>query len=440
MRSCRTYLLRVVALLAVQAGVLPASHGLAQIEFDREPILYSSAPVDDPIARLQKRIDAGETTLEFDQKHGYLPAVLKELGVSPSSQTLVFSKTSFQLRFITPRTPRAVYFNDTAYVGWVQRGDVVELAGVDPRQGAIFYVLEQEQQEKPKFIRDTGNCLTCHASSRTHDVPGYLVRSVYPSSTGMPHFGAGGFRTNHASPLRERWGGWYVTGEHGDQRHMGNVVTDNKDRPEQLNVEAGANLTSLAGKFRTEPYLSAHSDIVALMVLEHQGDMHNLIARASYETRMASHQSQVMNEALGRPKETLSESAERRIASAAEQLVEYMLFVDEAPLEGQIEGTTSYAEEFAALGPTDSKGRSLRQFDLRKRLFKHPCSYLIYSEAFEALPAAVKDRVYRRLWEVLSGQDQSERYARLSPEDRQAVLEILRETKPSLPAYWREGA
>ncbi len=432
--------LLIVALIAMAVAWIAPQPAAAQIEFDRAPINYSTTETKDPVALLQKKLDAGEATLEYDERHGYLPAVLDALGISPTSQMLVFSKTSFQLRRISPRTPRAIYFNDNAYIGWVQHGDVVEVSAVDPEQGGVFYTLSQEETERPRFIRDRGNCLTCHASSRTQGVPGHFVRSVYSAASGQPHFGAGTFNTDQTSPLKERWGGWYVTGTHGDQRHMGNVISKDRDRPELLDLEAGANVTDLSRHTRIGAYLTRHSDITALMVLEHQATMHNLITRASYETRVVKHDTAVMNRALQRPADHVSDLSRRRIRNASEKLVKYMLFSGEAEISAPIEGTSSFAEEFSAEGPHDSQGRSLRQLDMKTRLFKYPCSYLIYSESFEALPEVSKHQVYARLWEILQGEDTSEDFAHLSATDRTAIFEILRDTKPDLAAFWKSMA
>ena len=217
---------------AIAAWLIGISVCSAQIEFEREPIRYLEQPLDDEITHLQQRLDAGELKLPFDDQRGYLPALLELLDIPTSSQMLVFSKTSFQLRRINPHRPRALYFNDHAYIGWVQGGDVVEITSVDPQQGAIFYTLAQEETDQPRFIRDKGQCLTCHASSRTKGVPGHLVRSVYTSQSGQPQFGSGTFTTDHRSPFTERWGGWYVSGTHGEMRHMGNVLSLDRNRPE----------------------------------------------------------------------------------------------------------------------------------------------------------------------------------------------------------------
>ncbi len=408
----------------------------AQSLFESEPINYSSAPTDDPITRLQERIDNGKVQLEYDAKHGYLPAVLKTLGIPPESQMLVFSKTSLQRERISPARPRAIYFNDEAYVGWVQYGQVLEISAVDPQQGAIFYTLAQRMTQRPQFLRDRGDCMACHASSRTWDVPGHVVRSVFTAPDGQPHFGAGTFRTNHSSPFSERWGGWYVTGTHGAQRHMGNVVATDKDHPENLDREAGANVTDLSPIVDTARYLNGHSDLVALMVLEHQADMHNLITRANYDARRALFDGRVMNQLLEQPEDHISQSTRRRIENAGQRLLKYLLFVDEAELSEPLRGTSGFAEHFAAMGPRDGQERSLRDFDLKRRIFRHPCSYLIYSEAFDALPDPLREYVYRQLWEILTGRNTSETYSHLSPADRQAILEILRDTKPGLPDYW----
>ncbi len=426
--------------LAVLVFLSVSTAARGQVSFEEPPIDYLSAPLSDPVAELQKRIDEKTVELEFDEERGYLKSVLEHLGVSTESQVLVFTKTSFQLKRISPRSPRAVYFQDDVYVGWVRGGDVVEISAVDPRQGAVFYTLDQEETARPRFVRRTYECLQCHSSSLTRGVPGHLVRSVYPAPDGRPILKAGTFLTDHTSPLKERWGGWYVTGRHGAQRHLGNLLVRGADDPETVDTDAGANVTDLGGWFEGDDYLSPHSDIAALMVLEHQTQLHNLITRANFLTRITLNDEKVMNDMLERPADHRSESTLRRIASAAEPLVKYLLLSGEAQLTDPISGTSGFAAEFASRGPRDRRGRSLRELDLNTRLFRYPCSYLIYSEAFDELPAPVKDRVYQRLWEVLTGEDRTDDFAHLSPADRQAILEILRDTKPGLPAYWKPEA
>lgn len=253
----------------------------------------------------------------------------------------------------------------------------------------------------------------------------------------MPLFQAGGFITDHRSPLKNRWGGWYVTGRQGSVDHMGNVFVADRERPEALDRTKGANLPDLTAKFNPAGYLTPHSDIVSLIVLEHQTRMTNLLTRVNYETRMALHDQVAINKALGAPSDELSDSTKSRISNATETLLEYMLFADEAVLQGPIQGSTDFAAEYQRRAPRSKRGLSLRDLDLNTRLFRHPCSPLIYSEAFDALPTPAKDRIYQRLWEILSGKDDSKTYARLSQADRRAILEILLETKSGLPPYWK---
>lgn len=418
-----------LAAVVCAATVIPAQ---AQIEFERDPINYGSTPVNDRIARLQHEIDRGDVTLVYDEEHGYLKSLLAALDVPVSSQALVFSKTSFQLRRISPSRPRAVYHNDDTYVGFVQGGEVLELASVDPEQGTVFYMLPQERVEKPRFVADRGECLTCHASSRTQGVPGVLVRSVFTDERGQPMIGSGTFSTDHRSPVSERWGGWYVTGTHGSMRHMGNVLARDRTRPEQLDREAGANVTDLAQFVDVRPYLAPTSDIAALMLLEHQVQMQDYLTFANYESRHASFYDGVMNEALDRPADYQSESTQRRVASAGDKVLKYLLFAEEFPLSSPVSGSAEFRQEFEAHGPRDHQGRSLRDLDLQTRLLKYPCSYLIYSETFDHLPAPVHSYVTERLHRILTGEDDDPAFARLSSNDRRAVLEILTETKPDL--------
>ena len=215
------------------------------------------------------------------------------------------------------------------------------------------------------------------------------------------------------------------------------MICSGSGRPETIDNADGVNVVDLKDRFKTSPYLTPHSDIVALMVLEHQAGMLNRLARAGMETRMALHYQREINKALGQPADEPSDSARSRIRSVGEAVVEYMLFGGETRLTDRIAGTSSFAADFAARGPRDSKGRSLRDFDLKTRLFRYPCSYLIYSRAFDSLPAEVKEYIYQRLWEILGGRGTGKEDPQLSSEDGTAIVEILRETKRDLPDYWK---
>jgi len=429
----RSFLLPCLGFGLVLLLPLPAR----AVDLDREPINYSTAEPHNAVERLQERLDDGRTKLTYEDGTGYLRSVLCELNVPLSSQMLVFSKTSLQRQRINPRTPRAIYFGDDTYIGFCQKGDLMEVTAVDPQLGAVFYSLNQKKSDKPRFQRQTDNCLICHASSFNQGYPGHLARSVFADGLGLPLLASGTYRIDHTSPLRQRWGGWYVTGTSGKQTHLGNLIVRGNPRPEDIDNSPNVNVTNLDRYFKTSPYLTPHSDIVALMVMEHQTEMHNRLTRANMQTRIALRDEAEFNKALGRPADYRSDSTLSRIKNAGEPVVRYMLFCEEAPLSDPLKGTSGFAEEFAKRGPRDGKRRSLRDFDLKRRLFAYPCSYLIYSEAFDALPAPAKDYVMRRLWEVLSGKDASKEFAHLSTADRQAILEILRETKPNLPDYWK---
>ncbi len=419
------------AVAVVFLSLLAFSPAQAQQDIDRPPINYHTADVADAVARLQEKLDAGEEKLVWDAKHGWLPSLLGLLGIPESSQLLVFSKTSLQFTKITPHRPRALYFNDNAYIGVVQYGEVVEVSAVDAKQGAIFYTLAQKKSDSPQFLRDKGQCLACHHNHSTQGVPGYLTRSVYPGADGNPIFSLGTTTTDQTTDFRSRYGGWYVTGKHGALRHRGNAIAK-KESAKSLDIEAGANLTDLAQLIETGPYLTPQSDLVALLVLEHQSQMHNYITKASYEARQADHYDEVWNKILARPADFQAEVSKRRIARAGEALLRYLLFSNEYRLTSPVEGTSGFADQFQLLGPRDRQGRSLRDFDLQTRLFKYPCSYLIYSESFDALPSEVLRYVERRLREVLTGEDASTEFAHLTAADRAAIREILIETKPSL--------
>ena len=377
-------------------------------------ITYQRPTGNDPVAQLDARLERGEVRLQSEGPSGYLKSVLAALDVSVTSQVLVFSKTSFQAPRINPHNPRAIYFTDTVAVGWVRGGEVLEFVAHDPRQGNVFYTLSQKDGA-PRFQRND-SCVSCHTSDATLNVPGWFVGSVFPGEDGTTQYGPA-YTTDHRSPFDIRWGGWYVTGTHDAERHMGNGVVHDAGNLAAMVTNDTVHVTSLDGRFDMNGYLSPHSDLVALLVLEHQAHMGNLITRLGWEAR-------------------IGKDAGRPLQVAAEEFVDYLLFLNESPLPGPIAGTSGFAAAFAAKGPRDSRGRSLRELDLRTRLLKYPCSYMIYSEPFAALPDAAREAVYRRLWQILSGQESAPDYATLTDADRQAVLEILRETKKDLPEYF----
>jgi hypothetical protein len=405
-------------LLSIAAPAQIAVKNQGFVPFADEPINYRSDNLFDPVAKLQKAIDKGQTTLAWEPPHGYLKSVLDALKIPIESQTLVFSKTSFQYKKISPATPRALYFNDDVYVGQVHDGKVLEFVSFDAMQGAIFYILDEKQADHPTFERAELDCTQCHVAAGTRNVPGVLLRSIStrPSGTQAEH--SPSYITGQESPLHQRWGGWYVTGLRAAEENMGNALVEDPENP----TEAAP--VEMAKQIDTSAYLFPESDVVAHLVLAHQTQMHNLITLTNYRTRIAQYE----------------HKPDKEWQTPAEQLVRYLLFADEAPLNAAVDEKSRYAEQFSALGPRDSSGRSLRDFDLKTRIFRYPCSYLIYSGAFDALPDPAKQYVYHRLFEILTGRDQDPAFARLTLKDRSAIFEILVATKPGLPPEWTSEA
>lgn len=430
--SPRSFIRVTIAILFL-AGISDAS---AQIRFEREPIRYSETSPQNRVTDLIASIDDGKVQLDYSQSHGYLRSLLQHLEIPITTQSLVFSKTSHQRHRISPQTPRAIYFNDDVYVGWVQGGSVIEISVADPILGAVFYTVDQTKEEaKPALTRQFGRCTLCHASTHTGRIPGHIVRSVYPNSQGRPILAAGTFRTTPRSPLSERWGGWYVTGAVGTQRHLGNVWVPHEAAWQEIDMEAGANLVDLASRFDVSPYLSPHSDVVALMVMEHQIDMHNLFTSAGIEWRLYWHDAKQINQENRVAEDYLSDESHVMLTMIARHVVDGMFMKDEVRLTSSVNGTSGFQEEFSSRQPRDGHGRSLRQFDLQQRLFRYPLSYTIYSSAFDGLPTRLREVVYQQIWDELSDPSSSGDYA-LTRNQRQSILEILRSTKPGLPESW----
>jgi heme-degrading monooxygenase HmoA len=400
-----------------QAPVDAQRGGMFMGSPDDPAIAYSTAPLSNVIDDLNKRLEAGSATLRFEGRSGYLQSMLDALELPIDSQLLVFSQASLQGRLIGPANPRAIFFNDRVFLAWVRDGDVLEAIAHDEREGAVFYTLVQRPGGRPAFEREF-RCLACHMNGDTSGVPGLLMFSTTRDADGKnPRL----VTTDHRSPIADRWGGWFVTASRA-AANRGNQIP-------ALETKPAAGLASVAGLLDTDGYRGATSDIAALLAFSHQTEMVNLLTRASWEARAsdpALHPQAPGDVAL----------VEAAMRSVANEVVDYMLFIDEAPLPNPVAGGSGFTARMSALGPRDRRGRSLYELDLNTRLLKYPCSYLVYSPAFDALPPLAKAPIYRRLWQVLSGEVSEPRYRVLSLEDRRAVVEILRDTKPDLPAYF----
>jgi hypothetical protein len=427
----RTTLAFGLWLLAVASAWVPVDAqraGAFRGSLDDPAIRYSTATLNNPVVDVNRKLQDGTLKFRYDDRSGFLASTLEALELPIDSQLLVFSRTSLQGRRISEQNPRALYFNDRVALGWVRGGDALEVAAYDETAGVVFYTLDQraEAASGPPQFKRAFECLGCHVTGNTLGVPGLLMFSTTRAEpnqfSGVPR------HIDHSEPLTRRFGGWFVTGSAGSSTHMGNEAAAVDGRPTR-------ELMSAEGFFDAAGYRTLSSDVVAHLVLTHQAGMTNLLTRAGWEARAT-------DPAL-HPASTSEPGMEARVAdmldAVATEVVDYLLFVDEARLTGQVRGGSGFAERFAARGPRDRHGRSLYELDLTRRLMKYPCSYLIYSPAFDALPPSVKTPIYRRMWDVLSGREQDDRHrSALSLADRRAIVEILQDTKKDLPAYFQD--
>ena len=420
------------------AAVLLAAHAHAQSITLQDAIAFPSArttypmeedpaigyfelPTTDRVAHLVAKIKSGSVHLTSSGRSGYLTSLLSALDVPVESQVLIFLKTSLQRQFIDAKIPRVLFFTDDIVGGYIPGAKLIEIAVHDPQQGMIFYAIDQESKLVPIPER-RNECANCHITLATMAVTGLLNRSIATREDGrvIPRVANG--VVDHRTLANERWGGHYVTGlsgaAHLDNRAFTNVdsetLQDMRPLPPLDQVDLSA-------------YIFARADADALMVFDHQMHMMNLITRIGWDARVAA--DQVLTKGLAQ------DNADLLIRSDARELVDYLLFVDEAAPPGEI-SPSAFARQFSQRGPRDRKGRSLYELDLTSWLMRYPCSYLIYSTAFEGLPKAAKAAVYARLWEVLSGKDRDRKYDRLAANNRKAITEILKDTKIGLPAYF----
>jgi hypothetical protein len=416
------------ATLATDAAAAADAQPL-RYDVEYPAVAYSERPRSNRVAALEARLMDGTVELEFRPGRGYLDSLLAALDIDVASQLLVFSKTSLLVRQIGPDRPRAIFFNDDTYVAWVRGAPALEIATMDAERGPVFYNFSQDPTAADSFDRRLGRCLRCHDSYSLSGggVPRFLLGSGYIDRTGDLVSHEAWIITHPYTPLKSRWGGWYVSGFHGSQVHLGNIVVGDAAELENLEALRIGNRADLEGLVDTAPYPTEYSDIVAHLVIEHQVDVQNAISRARFDAVTA------LEPGNAAPAADL----DARIAAIAEPLVAALLMADDVALTDEIAGTSGFKEEFEARGPFDSAGRSLRELDLNTRVFRYPLSYEIYSAAFDGLPAPVRTRVFERLNAILSGEEESAESGGLAPPNRQAILEILRETKPEFAATAR---
>ncbi|MFT4177372.1 MAG: hypothetical protein QM627_12045 [Luteolibacter sp.] len=390
--------------LVLLAGVTTNGKGQYQPPpYELPPILYSSRKPDDDVSRLLQRISLGEVRFSGSDTD-ILRTLLRELKVPVASQIVVFSKTSMQSGLVSPENPRALYFSDSIYVGWIP-GGLIEITAIDPELGPIYYAFDPQDArlQRRTFVRET-SCLRCHGGSSHREIPALIARSVITTSDGEILPGQGFRFTDDGTPFEQRWGGWFVTGYTGALPHLGNsFATQDEDfKPTRKRP------SSLSEFFDTSHYLTDTSDVGALLVFQHQLVMHNVLTRASHRSRRA-------------PED---------LEAIAENVVDHLLFRYAAPLPEGLRIDENFRREFTAYTPRAGNGGSLKDFSGQGRLFANRCSFLIGSEAFLALPPPLKEKIYHLLATALDEHAPDTRYAHLEAAERRSILAILNETHP----------
>lgn len=424
-------LLLVPGLLFVYVPAFAQSIG----DFEQPPISYS-ATTPRGFSALQARISSDALRFSGSEKDG-LNILLAALDVPVESQLLVFSKTSLQRRRITPDRPRALYFSDTTYVGWVP-GGITEVIVIDPQLGPVFYSfdLRDVQRGEAKLERDN-DCLRCHGGNFVRDIPGIFARSVFTDQTGEPLLRHGTLLVDDETPFAKRWGGWYVTGYHGDESHRGNAMAAEKGDA-LLFTPSAKRPNTLSDFFETRDYLRDTSDVVALLVLEHQTTMQNTLTRANFSSRRMLAYQHGLQKAYKEPltDEPTYDSVKSVFESTADDVVDRLLFRDAAPLPSGVIGDEAFQDRFVGNVPKSAAGHTLKDFELFDRVFAHRCSFLIYSEMFLELSEPLKVRIFDRLQKALRSRDANDRYSYLPPAEKKRIYEILLETHPDAKRLW----
>lgn len=411
----------VVALAAAVAELSFAADTPAPTyrDIDGPPHFYGTRTPRDRFTRAMETIEK-DPRLDRSSELAFLTSFLKILEVPVSSQMLVFSHTSLQLRFISTSNPRAVYFNEDVYIGYIPGGRI-EVVALDPELGGIFYIFDIPREQAAIRYERSNRCMNCHVTDDTGYLPGLVVKSVVPAPTGGSLEAFRLLQSGHGIPFSERFGGWHVTGENGITNHWGNVI----GRYVRGEIQRIPNPPG--ERFSFAKYPVATSDILAHLLHEHQVGFVNRVVEASYRARTA--------EFISNGRLSPAQSAE--LDEQARIVVRYLLFADEVPLPaGGVKADTTYRAEFLRNRRATADGLSLKDLELNTRLFQHRCSYMIYSPVFEGLPAVIKSRVYGQLKAALAEGRSSPEFAYLPASERKAIRHILQATLKDLPADW----
>ena len=385
-------------------------------DLDSEPHRYFQRTAVDRFSRRIPELAAGRLPLDRSSERAFLKSLLRALDIPESSQLLVFSNTSLQLSLINPDNPRALYFSDDLYLGYVPGGKI-EVATIDAELGAVFYIFDIPRSDSRVVVERARRCMNCHANEDTLKVPGLSVKSVAPGPGGgsLDTFHPG--QSGHTQPLAERFGGWYVTGTGGFDGHWGNRMG------RLYQGELSATPLEPGTRFSFERYPVATSDLLAHLLHEHQVGGVNRLIRAQYRFRELRHRNG------GSVPQALPPDLETELAD----LLSYLLFAQEAPLPASgIPGNPAFREGFAR-NRKAVDGHSLKDLDLRTRLLRFRCSYLVHTPFFEGLDADLRRRILRDLDHALSPEKRNAASRHLSDSEAAVIRTILRATVPGFP-------
>ena len=403
-------------------------------DYELEPHGYFSKDAKDPVTLLMKRVQRGEVLIKEPNGKPLVERLLRELGLNKDTQVLVFSRTSLQRREVSYSNPRALYFNESVYLGWMPNGRI-EIASFDPELGPIFYFQRELDDASSPLLTRTRSCLGCHAGDATNFLPGSLGRSVYPDKSGRSLRSIDDYRrSGHHIPLHDRYGGWFVSGNHGAMRHMGNAIASREGGKITIDREQFANLEKLDRFFSTEAYPAPGSDIAALLVFDHQVTMHHRLVEAAYRARQSLFDSKLDPEETDVSKLSEGRSTDEFL-EGRDKVVDYLLFRDETPIP-KVSCDPAFRRAFTANRIADSRKRSLKDLRLDGRIFENRCSYMIYSPTFDQFPPMLKGAIYARIHEILTSPKPVEGFDYLGKDEKRRILEILDETKEDLPPGW----
>lgn len=435
MRPPAASLSSLLCALALASGSLSAQ--VSFNDYDQPPHNYYDGEPQDPASVLKRQIASGEKQPDLSSQIDYFRWLIQELSVPAESQTVVFSKTGLQRKVVSPHNSRALYFNDQTFITFIP-GGMTEIASYDPLRGPIFYILEGSETSPPapavRFNKRESCLVGCHAGSATNYLPGLLARSLYVDAMGNPmNVDAAGIVVNaislhenmaHTMPIKERWGGWFVTGSPANADHIGNILFQVRGGPPSP-------APALAAQEKLLPHGSS-SDVLPLLVQDHQIGLLNQLYEVFYRWRTRLHLDNEKRKAAGQPElAQLDAAGVEYLGEHLEKLAGLFLFSGEAPLPaGGIKGDPAFITAFSRGKKTDGQGRSLRDLELKSHLLRHRCSHMIHSPQFEGMPAAFRSLVLGRICEVLKSPATTAGYEHLQEAERQAIHEILLATIP----------